>query len=689
LKLTRSRIICAAAVLGVFLSALAWYGFKVRPARLDLAETARLAAELAPALRAETTGPEGRIRIQARLDGRAARGPTASALLRGALAFMEDDPAGAARFFSLAAAACPDDPHLPSFQAAANLRLGNHALALDLYRLALDRKTRAGAEALDLAGDEMGATLALFLLGRPAEARQYVEKAWQTRLDALGPDDPETLAAANRLATTYVSLDLPAEDLLRDTYLRALLIPEDLGAEALSESRLLLTVLYHQAGRQAELEEFFDQALVFARKSVQADAASPPSSSPAPPVAEDAVPSPAMDTAPPPASADQADWEGLAQSLAGRNEALAADLWARLAANLDSRPEDQRRVRRELARAALGAGQTERALAELGSFPPADWFDAAERASLGSEALARLGRWPEAVSGLTRTAESLDAFLETAGRAPDPALANLSLSLRLKLADIYLRQGRVPQEAEIELRSALGRHRKMAALCPLAPEINLRLARLTRTLGRSADSREFYKRARAGAESLLATGPGPAVRAALTEVARAAEEESRPGKPAKTAKAAGPAPLPEPELLRLEMTALAALGRLSEFNDRLKPVLEEAAGRFGPGGREYLLYYSLWLKWLEESGRVEELTRALTSQAAEPPGRSEVEKRLNRGGALFYAARVNEKAGRQAEAVELYQAARAAWQDLDRPEGAPRLADRLAEVEAALSRLRD
>jgi len=680
LNLTRYRVIGAVALGTILaLTALAWYGFKVRPARLDLAETARLAADLAPALRAEEPGLGGQTGVRARLAGYTPQGPAASALVQGALAFFDDDPAEAARFFDLAAGACPDDPHLPSFQAAANLRLGNHALALDLYRLALDRKTRAGADALDLAGDEMGATLALFLLGRPAEALQYVEKARQTRLDSLGPDHPETLAAANRLATTYVSLDLPAEDLLRETYQRALASGD---REALSESRLLLTVLYHQDGRQAELEEFFDQVLALAKPAV-VDGTVVDGDAPA------TVPTPAAptaDTIPP------ADWERLARALAGRNEALAADLWAHLAATLEGRPDDQRRVRRELARAALGAGQAERALAELGSFPPADWFDSAERASLGAEALARLGHWPEAVGGLTRTVESLDAVLETgrrSGHAPDPALANLSLGLHLKLAELYLRQGRIPQEAEIELRSALSRlDRKTVALCPLAAEINLRLGRLTRTMGRPADSREFYKRARAGAEALLAAGPEPAVRAALAEVARAATEETGKASPKTSGPVPlGPPPLPEPELLRLEMTALAALGRLSEFNDRLRPVLEEAARRFGPGGREYLLYYSLWLKWLEESGRVEELTRALEAQAAEPPGRNEAEKRLNRGGALFYAARVNEKAGRRAEAAHLYQAARAAWQELDRPEGGPRLADRLAEVEAALNRL--
>jgi tetratricopeptide (TPR) repeat protein len=192
----------------------------------------------------------------------------------------------------------------------------------------------------------------------------------------------------------------------------------------------------------------------------------------------------------------------------------------------------------------------------------------------------------------------------------------------------------------------------------------------------------------------MATGLEPVVRTALNEVARAAAAESgKPGGPATTSSGAGAPPLPEPELLRLEMTALAALGRLAEFPDRLRPVLEEASGRFGAGAWEYLLYYSLWLKWLEESGQVEELTRALEAQADAPPGRTEAEKRLNQGGALFYAARVNEKAGRRLDAVRLYQAARASWRDLmdqhlDQPPGDDRrLSGRLAEAEAALARL--
>gem|GEM_PF-3004079 len=665
---------------------LVWHGLKVRAEQLERAETARLAAELAPALKAEEEGAEGRAKFQARLGGLTTQSPAASALARGALAFFDDDPAEAARLFGLASAACPDDPHLPSFQAAAYLRLDDPARALDLYLRAMDLKTKGGITALSLADDEMGAALALFFLGRIEEARQYAEKAWRTRLAALGPDDPETLAAANRLATALVSLGLPAEDLLRETYQRALAKGEE-GAEALGESRLLLTVLYHQYGRQAELEEFFDQALASAAAAGRRD---PPVPQP-PPVPE----SPTLPQGPPELEVPAApvaepgrrpDWEGLARSLAGRNEALAADLWARQIEALAGRPEEQRLLRRELVRSALASGQAERALAELGAFTPLNWAEAAERALWGAEALAGLGRWPEAINGLTRTAESLGALQDKARQAKgpqDPALANLGLEVHLKLAELYLKEGRVPQEAEIELRSALGRlDRQTAALCPLVPEINLRLGRLTRAMGRPGDSREFYKRARAGAEAQLKAKPGPAVRAALGEVVRAAAEESG----GKTGKAAAPPPasLPEPELLRLEMSALAALGRLEEFPARLRPVLEEAARRHGPGAREHLLYYSLELKWLEKSGRVEELTLALEAQAADPPGLSEAEKLLNRGGALFYAARINEKAGRGLKAADLYRAALAAWLEV---EGDARLAGRRAEAEAALSRL--
>jgi hypothetical protein len=91
-------------------------------------------------------------------------------------------------------------------------------------------------------------------------------------------------------------------------------------------------------------------------------------------------------------------------------------------------------------------------------------------------------------------------------------------------------------------------------------------------------------------------------------------------------------------------------------------ILPEVARRFGEDSREYLRYYSLKLKGLEEAGRVDELTRELLASAERPPGRNEAEKALNRGGALAYAARVNEAAaGRRERAAELYRQAWEAW----------------------------
>ncbi|MDR3038348.1 MAG: tetratricopeptide repeat protein [Candidatus Adiutrix sp.] len=666
------------AVIGATLG-LGRYLLQARAAERERAEVALLAADLASALRAEEPAAAARSRVAARLAGLEARSPAGSALLLGALAFFNGDPGEAARLFGQAAAARPDDPNLPSFQAAANLRLGNHALALDLYRRALDLK--AGAGGLARANDEMGAALALFLLGRAGEAQPLVEKAWRARLAALGPQDPDTLAAANRLATAYVHLGRldEAEVRLRETYQSALIRGEP-AAEALNESRLLLTVLYNRSGRLAELEDFFDRELA-AATAVKVPPSRPPLPSAA--IAE-------TETAPAAGAADLAAWERIARALAGRDNALAADLWEKIAAAESPEAGGFGAARGlDLARAVVRAGRFERAEQVLTLLHPRNPAEETEWAILAAETWAGRGRLKEAEATLARAAEAFDAQLDAArkaGRKPDPGLVELDLSLHLKLAENFLAQGRVPQEAEIELRSALGRlDRRAAALYPAAAEATLRLARLTRALGRPGDSREFYKRAQAGAEAQLKAGD-PGARAALAEVARAAAEEAASGRKIKpaSARAPGPLALPEPESLRLELAALAALERLEEFPARLRPVLDEVTRRFGPESREGRLYFSLWLKWLEESGRMDDLTRELLAQAAAPPGGGETEKRLNQGGALFYAARANEKAGRRAEAAGLYQRAREAWLVLaaDR-----RVAGRLAEVEAALARL--
>ncbi len=138
-----------------------------------------------------------------------------------------------------------------------------------------------------------------------------------------------------------------------------------------------------------------------------------------------------------------------------------------------------------------------------------------------------------------------------------------------------------------------------------------------------------------------------------------------------------------PDSLRQELTALGALGRLTEFGPRLEPLLKEAEENHGRNSLAFMRYYSLKLKWLEESGQIDELTGELQAQADNPPGRNDLEKALNRGNALIYAARVNEKAGRNGPAASLYRQALEALSGFDQEA----IAARRKSVEAALKKL--
>ncbi|MDR2947350.1 MAG: hypothetical protein LBV79_11480, partial [Candidatus Adiutrix sp.] len=219
---------------------------------------------------------------------------------------------------------------------------------------------------------------------------------------------------------------------------------------------------------------------------------------------------------------------------------------------------------------------------------------------------------------------------------------------------------------------------------PAAGHIYLRLAALVGGMNRSVERDAYYRRAKGVAEALLKQAPDAAAQRELRDVLAQADS----GLAAGSRKAAGTAPpektaLPEADLLRLELAALASLGRPDEFQARLAPVLAEAAGRFGPVSQPYMRYYSLKLKGLEESGRVGELTAELTAQAADPPGRNEAERALNQSGALLYAARVNAQAGRTDTAITLYQQALAGLAGREEPTAA----ERRRQIEAVLATL--
>jgi hypothetical protein len=630
-RLKKIRRAGAVLLLAAGLAAAGWYFFALRPERLAREELADLAALLVPVVRAETLEPATLSRSLEALEKFQADSPAAREMLLGGRAFLNGDPQEAARRFNAVDLLTGGQaPGLPSFLAAASLRQGDSALASAQYLKALEVKRRQGADALAQSADQLGLSLSFFLLHQTGEARPLAEAAYQARLRALGPEAPETLTAANRLATLDLALGRngEAEDLLKSAYQAA---RQGQGATegALEEARLLLRLLYQQTGRQDELEIFFGQPPPAPQPETEAETGPGPGPEPGP---ENPPPPPRR---PPLSPENLKEWEKTARELLGHDDALAADL-----------------LRLVMDQAEPGSPEYLRL------------------SGLTAGALEGAGRLEEAEDIWHEIAEAADARLDSAGRnGPAPRDVALSLESHLKLADNYLRQGRTPLEAEIELKAAANRLGPRAGQFPETAAVYLRLARLLWSLERHRESADYYRQARALAEKLLENKAAPERAPGLGDIIRAAGEESPLAAAKKPApdflEAAGTEKArPSPELLRRELSALSALGRPGEFDGRLAPALAEAARLHGVGSPGYLRYYSLKLKALEEAGRVEELTRELRAQADRPPGRNEGEKALNRGNALLYAARVNEQAGRTSEAGELYRQALAAWKDL-------------------------
>lgn len=135
---------------------------------------------------------------------------------------------------------------------------------------------------------------------------------------------------------------------------------------------------------------------------------------------------------------------------------------------------------------------------------------------------------------------------------------------------------------------------------------------------------------------------------ALQELKTAGQRQSLPD---------APEGRPTLESLRRELASLSAQNRRAEFGKKLEPVLAETAEIYGKNSFEYMRYFALKLRWLEEEKRYIDLTAELMLQSQNPPGRGEAEKALNKASALAYAARINEKAGRAGQAAILYEKA--------------------------------
>ena len=694
----KAPYIALTVIASLALAALVWFGLFARPGQRAAEELSAIAADLAPDITAEDLGPERTRRVNEFLAKLKPENKPGQELLLGARAFMAQNPRQADRHFEAALAAAADEPNLLSFKAAANLRLGNAALAVELYGRAMALKRQADYSPLELSYDQVGLALSLFMLGRPAEAAPLAEEARQARSRYLGAGAPDTLSAATRLAAVYVALNekAKAESLLKAVYSQA--GAGEVDAEvAREEAAILLRVLYTQSGRQEELKELLE---------------SPPS---LPPQAaagaaevgrrtvgvQEAIKAmqPKVVTA-----EDLAAWDKMAVGLDGYNDGLAAELRVRailgrvVLEGVDFRHPDLLWVRLALARAWIDSGRfglAEELLNEIAA-EVTDYgsLEFLELSSLLAESLDGEERFKEAENHWRKAAEAADARLAASLRTnakPEAADVDHSLRFHFKLAENYLKQNKVAPEAEIEILTALAHLEDLGvsnpADYPAAGWLYLRLADLVRDMSRLSESADYYRRARSAAEALLGKNPDHKTRVELQKIIEQAVSASvsldSKSSSSSTSDQADRRQLPTVELLRLELSALAALGRLDEFQPVLTPVLAEAANRFGQASPQYMRYYGLRLKWLEASGRVEELTGELKAQAVNPPGRNDAERVLNQAGALIYAARVNEKAGRESAAIELYQEALAGleWRT------EPIIAERRKMIETALTEL--
>lgn len=692
-----------------------------------------LAAALAPLIKSEPLAPDHLNRSLGWLKNYKAANEFEKNLIHGAEAFLFEDYQSAEFFFRSARLLNEDDIYLPSFLAAAALKSGETGRAEDLYLKALVLKSEQGLSEADLSSDQLGLALSLFMLGRPEEALPLAEHSWKNRNRILGPAHPETLAAANRLAAIMVALGRngPAEELLTEAYQAAVGNAEITG-ESLAETRLLLSVLFDQSGRLEELAAFFDSAEPQDLLESDQGEKGRPSEAAAPEAGQ--------------ASEDLArqlaEWRNLAEALRGHDDQLAADLRRHIVQSrmkekgFDPLRDEFRSDILKLIEASAAAGRYEQAEAEAlilmkgaADQNSAEFFQLAD---LLAQSLKGQGKTRQAEAWWQEAVEPIDRRLLQAkekGASPEASDVDKSLDLHLKIADLFLLEGRTPREAEIELKASLGRLPKnQAEAYPKAAEVYLNLARLFQMEGQISASADYYRRAQRTALELSRSSAEPEIESApqseqcaviprrpqpdkrrsgddslsprsedselnnrltfLENIAKQAGSElealeSGQARPLGKTAFAPPEP-PQPELLQRQYLALKTLGRVSEFEDRLAPALDEAARLYGSGDPRYMVYLRLKLKSLEESGRIDDLTAELLNQAQSPPGRNEAEKILNQASALIYAASANEKAGRPAEAAALYQRA------LESAEGRREkaIAARRAMAEAGLRRLK-
>jgi tetratricopeptide (TPR) repeat protein len=617
----------------------------------------------------------------------------------------------------------PAEGRLLPLLGATHLREGNFSLARDYYTKSL-RSPPAGPDSKSIC--EVGLALALFNLMELENALPHAKGAYEDRLKRKGAGDPETMSAANVLSGTLIGLGMfhDAEGILEGTVLSALSSGLDPDSPLAVDSLNLLSLSYRLSSSSKDVFSLLGD--------------------PTPLKEEPPVPSTGSillvgdehgEGDPATGTGGTGQPQGSAPGQAGQGPAARAayDFPAALSLYNDLTKLTHRSpLRAELLTSMIMALAPNRNLCE-------DPGDVAFRGSLWYLCLDLADSLTDAYypPGTLGFAESLIAWKELAHdkraylvyemaalyKASEGDSAKAEAYLRqglgklhiqetlaphetaylalrsITLADLILAQGKPPIEAEIELMAAVTTleravPRKERETSFELPFLYWYLARYLRDQGRNSDSKSNFQKAEKAVAQL--SKQFPERDAELSRLSAMIKEDAafRAGRKGGAKPNFPNSPriffqayiaeggrarekFQPPAVMRVELESLKFLGRAGEFG----PMIQRALAGSPPDSRDRLLYESLNLKYLEETGNDPALFAELQKLYENPKGQDDDSRAVFRSAVRAYEGRIREARGDISGARAAYASA------LGLLPASPGHEDRKAELRKALAAL--
>jgi tetratricopeptide (TPR) repeat protein len=305
----------------------------------------------------------------------------------------------------------------------------------------------------------------------------------------------------------------------------------------------------------------------------------------------------------------------------------------------------------DLARVRLSENNPQAAADIL--FPLVNWAPPKQKPLI----LARMAQCLALANDYAQAETVLRMALSLFPNKPDPMELNQIASLAMALAEAILKQGRLVEEAEMELVGAANLLK--SKLPPRVRDSNLSLARLyiqsakiLKDKPRAKDRANFQRQA----ERIL-TRAAKAHPERAPEIAALKAQLDNPDRKKEEVTPTSSAPqdkIPSPEVIRLEMTGYKLLNRPQDLIEPLKATLAKILDKEGPSPL-YQKYLSLWLKYLEENEPPERLLAELDLLTANPPGADDQAKSQFSIWLIYYKARVLASLGQKPQAITLLE----------------------------------